>query len=110
MCSKRLRPATTGKPRVVIALVGALLVSPACDDPPPVDVDIQVMRRMLAEPDWTPAEWERWCDPLGGGASRCLLVVELSCPPDCGVYVAMRQNPLARTISSSAATLRSPTR
>ncbi len=110
MCSKRLRPATTGKPGVVIALVGALLVSPACDDPPPVDVDIQVMRRMLAEPDWTPAEWERWCDPLGGGASRCLLVVELSCPPDCGVYVAMRQNPLARTISSSAATLRSPTR
>ena len=109
MCSKRLRPATTGRPRVVIALVGALLVSPSCDRPT-LDVDIPVMRRMLAEPDWTPAEWERWCDPLGGGASRCVLVVELSCPPDCGVYVAMRQNPLARRLSSSAAALRSPTR
>ena len=101
---------TTSKPRVVIALVGALLLSPSCDDPPALDVDIQVMRRMLADPDWTPDEWERWCDPLGGGASRCVLIVELSCPPDCGVYVAMRQNPLARTISSSAASLRSPTR
>ena len=110
MCSKRLRPATTSKPRAVIALVALLIVAPSCDDRPPVDVDIQVMRRMLAEPDWTPAAWERWCDPLGGGASRCLLVVELSCPPDCGVYVAMRQNPLARRLSSSAAALRSPAR
>ena len=95
---------TTSKPRVVIALVGALLLSPSCDDPPALDVDIQVMRRMLADPDWTPDEWERWCDPLGGGASRCVLIVELSCPPDCGVYVAMRQNPLARVISRTAAT------
>tara|TARA_R110002110_G_scaffold140472_1_gene327764 strand:- start:480 stop:797 length:318 start_codon:yes stop_codon:yes gene_type:complete len=104
MCFKRLQPATTSRPRAVVALVGALLVSPSCDDPTPLDVDIQVMQRMLAEPDWTPDEWERWCDPMGGGASRCVLVVELSCPPDCGVYVSMRQNPLARVISRTAAT------
>jgi hypothetical protein len=104
MCFKRLRPATTSKPRAVIALVGLLIVAPSCDNPPPVDVDIQVMRRMLADPDWTPDEWERWCDPMGGGASRCVLVVELSCPPDCGVYVSMRQNPLARVISRTSAT------
>ena len=100
---------TTSRHRAVIALVGLLIVAPSCDRPT-LDVDIPVMRRMLAEPDWTPAEWERWCDPLGGGASRCVLIVELSCPPDCGVYVSMRQNPLARTISSSAASLRSPAR
>ena len=59
MCFKRLQPATTSRPRAVVALVGALLVSPSCDDPTPLDVDIQVMQRMLAEPDWTPDEWER---------------------------------------------------
>ena len=91
-----------------VALVGALLVLSGCVDAQPRDaatVDLDAMHRMLAEPDWGPDEWERWCDPVGGGTSRCLLTAEISCPPDCGVYVAMRRNPLARVIAGTAATL-----
>ena len=98
---------TTSKALFVIALTTALLVTPACDEPArDVDVDIPAMLRMLAEPDWTPDEWERWCDPLGGEASRCTLTVEVICPPDCGVYAELRRNPLARRLSSQPATLR----
>ena len=88
------------------ALVVALLALSGCVDDPPRDdatIDLDSMHRLLDEPDWSPAEWEDWCDPVGGGESRCLLTVEIACPPDCGVYVAMRRNPLARVIYGTTA-------
>ena len=87
-----------------VALVGALLALSGCVDDKPRDeavIDLDSFHRLLDEPDWSPAEWERWCDPVGGGTSRCLLTVEIACPPDCGVYVSMRQNPLARVIAAT---------
>ena len=92
----------TGDMRCVSAVVamGTLLVLSGCVDPPPSAlpvVDIDLMHRMLDEgSDWSPDQWEHWCDPIGGGTNQCLLTVEIACPPDCGVYVAMRRNPLAR--------------
>jgi hypothetical protein len=92
-----------------VVAMGALLVLSGCVDPPPrahAVVDLDSMHRMLDEgSDWSPDQWEHWCDPIGGGTSRCLLTVEIACPPDCGVYVSMRQSPLARVVSSTAATL-----
>ena len=86
------------------ALVVALLALSGCVDDEPRDdavIDLDSFHRLLDEPDWSADEWERWCDPVGGGTSWCLLTVEIACPPDCGVYVAMRQNPLARVISAT---------
>lgn len=47
---------------------------------PPVDVE--AMRRLLAVPTWTPAEWEAQCVARRG----CSVRVVVSCPPACEIY------------------------
>jgi hypothetical protein len=93
-------------PNIPTAL-GVILVLAGCVDPPPrvpAVVDLDSMHRLLAVPEWSPEEWDEWCDPPGGIENRCLLTVQIACPPDCGLYADMRRHPRARVIQPTAAT------
>lgn len=84
---------------VICAVVVGTLAS--CDTPPQTSsaVDVQQMREMLALPTWTDDEWQEWCSRTTEGESgHCSVVVQVDCPPDCGIYRLVREDRLARRL------------
>lgn len=60
-------------------------------------VDVGEMYRLFEHPLWTPEEWERQCHRRGED-EHCSIVVQIDCPPDCGVYKLVWEDTLARRV------------
>jgi hypothetical protein len=84
--------------RVGILVVLALITA-TCEAPPRVspEVDLPQMRRLLEPPHLTAEEWERNCVGRDGRV-LCSIIVQIDCPPDCGIYRLVREDRLARRV------------
>ena len=78
---------------IVVVMIG-------CEQPPPMatEIDVVAMKRMLTMPEFTPEQWQEFCDPSKKGDYHCSIQVVVDCPPDCDVYRILRNDQLLRRI------------